>query len=271
VDGSHLAVDGVSWRIIVSDLNTAWDTVGGDTAAGDIVAGDAAAGDAAAGRVPVLPGVPASFRGWARHLAGLAGDPAQTGWLPWWQEVLATPDPLLGRRALDRGVDTAAAGRALTRVLPGQWTGPVLTSVPAAFYARINDVLLTALALAVSRWRDERRIAAGSAVLVDLEGHGRHWAGADLSRTVGWFTAVHPVRLDPGLVPWDEVTAAGPPWACGDAGQGAAARCPGPGPGVGLLRYLNPGTAPVLAAGRRPPDRLQLPRALRQRKRQRRP
>ena len=97
-------------------------------------------------------------------------------------------------------------------MLGGQWTGPVLTAVPAVFYARINDVLLTALALAVGRWRDERGIAAGSAVLVDLEGHGRHSddAAMDLSRTVGWFTAIHPVRVDPGLVSWDEVTAAGP-------------------------------------------------------------
>ena len=234
----HLAVDGVSWRIIVSDLNAAWDSV---------------AGAAAAGGVPALPAVPASFRGWARYLAGEAGDLAHTALLPWWREVLATPDPLLGRRALDPGVDTAATGRSLTRVLAGQWTVPVLTSVPAAFHARVNDVLLTALAVAVSRWRDERGTGAGSAVLVDLEGHGRYSDGGDLSRTVGWFTAVYPVRLDPGALSWDEVTAGEP--AVGRAVKLVKEQLrgvPGDGLGYGLLRYLNPRTAPVLAAAAEP-------------------
>jgi non-ribosomal peptide synthase protein (TIGR01720 family) len=129
----------------------------------------------------------------------------------------------------------------------------VLTVVPAAFYARMNDILLTALALAVGRWRQERGIAAFSAVLVDLEGHGRHAEGGDLSRTVGWFTSIHPVRVDPGLVPWDEVTSAG-------AGLGEAVKqvkeqlrgTPDEGLGYGLLRYLNPGTADVLAAAGAP-------------------
>ena len=92
-------------------------------------------------------------------------------------------------------------------------------------------------------------------MLVDLEGHGRHPgdAGTDLSRTVGWFTAVHPVRLDPGLLPWDEVAAGGP-------GLGRAVKLvkeqlravPGDGLGFGLLRYLNPQTGPVLAAAAEP-------------------
>jgi non-ribosomal peptide synthase protein (TIGR01720 family) len=236
----HLAVDGVSWRIIVSDLNTAWDTV---------------AGDAAAGGVPALPSVPGSFRGWARYLAGQAGDPVHTRWLGWWREVLATPDPLLGRRALDSRADTAVTGRSLTRMLAAQWTGPVLTRIPAVFYAGVNDVLLAALALAVGRWRDERGFGAGSAVLVDLEGHGRHGdgAGVDLSRTVGWFTSVHPVRVDPGAVAWDEVAAGGP--ALGEAVKQVKEQLrgvPGQGLGYGLLRYLNPRTGPVLAAAGTP-------------------
>ena len=87
-------------------------------------------------------------------------------------------------------------------VLPAAETRQLLAEVPAAYHSRINDVLLTALALAVARWRELRGEAAGGGVLVELEGHGRSealFAGVDLSRTVGWFTSLYPVRLEPGL------------------------------------------------------------------------
>ena len=42
-------------------------------------------------------------------------------------------------------------------------------------------------------------------MLIDLEGHGREeiFADVDLSRTVGWFTSLYPVRLDPGALDID--------------------------------------------------------------------
>ncbi|WP_217129004.1 hypothetical protein, partial [Streptomyces sp. AC558_RSS880] len=69
---------------------------------------------------------------------------------------------------------------------------------PAAFHGGVDDVLLGALALAVRQWREARGVDADGGVLVDLEGHGRDTdrPDVDLSRTVGWFTRVHPVRLD---------------------------------------------------------------------------
>jgi hypothetical protein len=84
---------------------------------------------------------------------------------------------------------------------------------------------------------------------VDVESHGRHGGDLDLSRTVGWFTSVHPVRLDLGALSLDEV-------AVGGDAAGAAVKTvkeqlravPGDGLGYGLLRYLNPDTSPVLAA-----------------------
>lgn len=125
--------------------------------------------------------------------------------------------------------------------------------MPAAFGAGVNDVLLTALALAVADWRGS---PSGGSVLVDLEGHGREdeLAGdADLSRTVGWFTTVVPVRLDTGAVDLADALAGGP------ALDSALARVreqltapPASGIGHGLLRYLNPETGPVLARLPRP-------------------
>ena len=146
-------------------------------------------------------------------------------------------------------------------------TGPLLTRVPAAFHGGINEVLLTG-------WWWRWRIGAGGvaaaraasrAVLIDLEGHGREevLADVDLSRTVGWFTSLFPVRLDAGALDLEEALAGGP--ALGRAlklDQGADARGAGHGLGYGLLRYLNPETASQLERLCGAADRLQLSGAL---------
>ncbi|MFI0348969.1 amino acid adenylation domain-containing protein [Actinomadura sp. 9N407] len=169
----HLVVDGVSWRILIPDLVTAW--AGED-----------------------LQPVGTSFRRWAQRLVAEASSPERAVELPLWSEILATPDPLIGERPLDPASDTFGNARHLTVDLPPEVTGPLLTDVPAAFHGRINDVLLTGLALAVAGWRGGDQ----TAVLIDLEGHGREEIvpGVDLSRTVGWFTSIYPVRLDAGTI-----------------------------------------------------------------------
>ena len=86
-------------------------------------------------------------------------------------------------------------------------------------------------------------------MLLDLEGHGREevFADVDLSRTVGWFTSLFPVRLDPGPLDLDEALAGGP--ALGRAlklVKEQLRELPDHGLGYGLLRYLNPQTASQL-------------------------
>ncbi len=228
----HLVVDGVSWRVLLPDLAGAWAAVRG-------------------GRIPEPAPVELSFGRWSRLLRARAVDPATEDELSWWHAVLAPGAELPLPRPLDPARDTVATTRHLSLTLPAEVTGPLLSRAPAAFGANVNDVLLTAFALAVGEWRAARTpggTAAGGPVLVDLEGHGRaeDLAGAaDLSRTVGWFTSVVPVRLDPG--PADAV-------AGGPALDAAVARIrdhltalPAAGIGHGLLRHLNPGTGPRLA------------------------
>src|SRR5690606_27116552 len=149
-----------------------------------------------------LDPVPTSFRRWAQRLAAEASDPARARELPLWDDVLATPDPVLGSRPLDPAADTFGTARHLTLDLPADVTGPLLTEAPAAFHGRVNGVLLTGLALAVAEWRRERGTGDETAVLIGLEGHGREEVvpGVDLSRTVGWVTSIHPVRIDAGGV-----------------------------------------------------------------------
>lgn len=131
-------------------------------------------------------------------------------------------------------------------------TEPLLTSTPAVFHAGVEDVLLCGLTLAVASWRRRRGLddRQGS-VLVDLEGHGRQEQvvdGVDLSRTLGWFTTVFPVRLDVSGINLDEALAGGP--AAGQALKRVKEQLravPDHGLGFGLLRYLNPETGPILA------------------------
>ncbi|MBD0694491.1 non-ribosomal peptide synthetase [Streptomyces sp. CBMA123] len=227
----HLVVDGVTWRIVEEDLL-------------------AALAAAREGREPALPPVPTSFRRWAQRLTAEARTDRRAAELPLWQAALATPDPLLGERALDPAKDTYATGGTLRVVLPADTTRALLTGVTAAYHAQVNDVLLTALALALTHWRGSPAGPDG-AVLLNVEGHGREEVveGVDLHRTAGWFTSVYPVRLAPGALSWAEVTAAGPALgrALGRVKEQLRA-VPDNGIGYGLLRYLNPATAPLLAA-----------------------
>jgi non-ribosomal peptide synthase protein (TIGR01720 family) len=155
------------------------------------------------------------------------------------------------RRPLDPTVDTVATEQDLRLVLPPATTAPLLGPVPAAYGAGVDDVLLAALALAVGDWRRRHGGAGGNAVLVDVEGHGREEqvvAGADLSRTVGWFTSVHPVRPDTGDVGLAEAAEPAAAARAVAAVRAHRGEVPDGGIGFGLLRHLRPETGPALAA-----------------------
>jgi non-ribosomal peptide synthase protein (TIGR01720 family) len=232
----HLAVDSVSWRILLSDLQAA-----------------CAALDR--GEAPDLDPVPTSLRTWSARLAKAAATPEWEAQLPLWTSVLDADDPPLAERGLDPAADIQSTARTVTVSLLPADTLPLLTTVPATFHAQANDVLLTGLALAVAYWRNERGGPQGSGVLVNLEGHGREEEalGGDLSRTVGWLTSVFPVRLDPKVADWTEVWAGGPAVSRAIAAVMDQLRAvPDRGLGYGMLRYLNPRTGPTLAALRTP-------------------
>jgi nonribosomal peptide synthetase CepB len=228
----HLVVDGVSWRILIPDLTAAWQAT-------------------SAGTASALEPVPASFRHWSRHLTARSRDPAVIAEMPAWTAILDGGDSLLAGRGLDPAVDTMGSVRSVSVQVPADVTAALLGPVPAVFHGGVNDVLLAGLAVAVAAWR-ARHGQPPAGVLVDVESHGRHPGdldpGLDLSGTVGWFTSIYPVRLDPGSVRLGEVTAGGP--AAGDAVKRVKEQLravPGDGLGFGLLRYLNPDTGPVLA------------------------
>jgi amino acid adenylation domain-containing protein/non-ribosomal peptide synthase protein (TIGR01720 family) len=212
----HLAVDGVSWRILLEDLVAACRAL-------------------ARGEEPVLPAKTTSFQRWAGHLAARAGGEEAAGGLGYW---LAEPRGRALRLPLDAparlpGDNREGSARIVTVQLSPEETHALLRE--AAARARINDLLLTALAWAL------RRRAGSGPLVIDLEGHGRAAAeDVDLSRTVGWFTVAFPVLLE---------LPEGAPAECLPVIEEQLRQVPGDGSGYGLLRYLDdPAAAARLAA-----------------------
>jgi len=227
----HFAIDGVSWRILLSSLKAACDAI-------------------AQGRTPVPEPEITSLRSWSRKLTEMSAERSVVAQVPAWIDVLqGEPEPLL-RRPLDRAVDRYGQLRSLRRTVSASCTAAVLTDAPAAFKAEVNDVLLAALAIAVARQRGSQQPGGRTDVLIALEGHGRDHLGerADLSRTVGWFTGIHPVRLDSGLVGHSELQAGGAAVSLAVAQVKDQLRRIPPSGGYGLLRYLNPDTRTDLQA-----------------------
>ncbi|MGE0218363.1 amino acid adenylation domain-containing protein, partial [Mycolicibacterium sp.] len=217
----HLVIDGVSWRILIDDLTRVWSQLetGAPARTDDVVT---------------------SFATWAHTIAGADRFDAETAY---WNDVLSTPDPDLGVRALDPAVDTAETVRTHRFSLSSELSAALLATVPAGFHGGVNDVLLSTLALALAKWRTDRGRAAGTAALVNVEGHGREAellpGGLDLSRTLGWFTAIYPVRVDPGELSWQDVLDAGALLAASVKSVKEQLRSvPGRGLGYGVLRHL---------------------------------
>ena len=171
----HLAVDGVSWRILLEDMERVYE---------QMLRGEAA-----------WPGEKTtSYRRWAERLKQYADNrqaiEQASYWVgERWQEAasgIAIDDPAADNRL--------AASGTLTSWLSEGETEAVLKQVARAYRTQINDVLLTALALAYRRWTSR------SSLVVEMEGHGREdeFEQVDVTRTVGWFTSVYPVLVDIG-------------------------------------------------------------------------
>jgi len=187
----HLAIDAVSWRILLEDFQRAYQGL-------------------------PLPPKTTSFREWAlrlrEHAESVVGEVSY--WSGLWHGVAVNPV-----------TTTEASSRSIAVSLGEQETEALLKQVPPVYRTEINDALLAALAQALREW------LGGDAVVVDLEGHGREPFADDIdvSRTVGWFTTLYPVRLD----------------LKGVCGPGEALKAvkeqlraiPGRGLGYGLLRY----------------------------------
>jgi amino acid adenylation domain-containing protein/non-ribosomal peptide synthase protein (TIGR01720 family) len=203
----HLAVDTVSWRVLLEDLQTAYQQLN-------------------QGKKVQLPAKTTSFKYWSEHLHEYAKSitlqKEKSYWLTQCQKQI-TPLPV----DFPDGDNIVASERNVAIALSVEQTQALLQEVPQAYNTQINDVLLTALVQAFSQWTGTRSL------LVSLESHGREeiFDDLDLSRTVGWFTSIFPVLLDLGKA----------------AHSGEALKTikeqlraiPNRGIGYGILRYLS--------------------------------
>uniref|UniRef100_UPI002454FEA1 non-ribosomal peptide synthetase n=1 Tax=Nocardia carnea TaxID=37328 RepID=UPI002454FEA1 len=229
----HLVVDGVSWRVLIPDFVLS-------------------AVAHSAGQTPELPAPATSMRTWAHALERTAHSAGRVAELDYWRTVAGTADPLLTRRPLDPAVDTTGVVEAYGVQVSPEVTRTLLTTVPALFHGGVNDGLLTALVLATAAWRARRVPGArlDDPLLLRLEGHGREEGvvpGADLSRTVGWFTAMFPVRFEPAGIDIEAALTGGPELGAAlKAVKEQLLAVPDKGIGYGLLRYMNAETAAEL-------------------------
>ncbi|MGZ5620293.1 MAG: condensation domain-containing protein, partial [Methylobacter sp.] len=197
----HLVIDGVSWRILLEDFSTAYR-------------------QALDGQVITLPAKTDSFKTHAERLQQYAQSAELSQQLLYWQTLASSVEP-----KPQPSTATIADIREYTLSLNEADTHLLLTDIHRVFNTRIDDVLLTALAMSMYQWEGRQQ------TLVEMEGHGRdELEGLDTQRTIGWFTVAYPKLLhyDPQQKLADLLKAT----------KESLRKIPNKGLGYGVLRYL---------------------------------
>lgn len=178
----HLAIDAVSWRILLEDLATAYQ-------------------QSHQGEPIQLPAKTTSWQYWSDRLTEYAQSTALLTELDYWLTQSGkhiTPFPIDAPQQSPNNTVTSTAWISVS--LSTEETRTLIQDIPAIYKTQINDVLLTAVVQSFTQWSGQ------DSLWLDLEGHGREdlFEDVDLSRTIGWFTTLFPVQLqithldDPG-------------------------------------------------------------------------
>ncbi|BAY23348.1 amino acid adenylation domain protein [Calothrix sp. NIES-2100] len=203
----HLAVDGVSWRILLEDLQTVYQQI-------------------IQGKRHQFPAKTTSIKHWAEKLQKYANLDNVNSEINYW---LSQPYQNISPLPVDfpNGENTVASACTVSVSLSQTETTSLLNEVPTVYQTQINDILLTALVQTFKQW------TGNSSLLINLEGHGREdiLENVDLSRTVGWFTTIFPVILD--------ITAAFNPGEALKTVKEQLRSIPHKGINYGVLRYLS--------------------------------
>lgn len=212
----HLATDALSWRVLLEDVQK-----------GCLSLKENGAIDF--GRKTT------SYQKWAERLATHANSEIIGAESTYWRELLkkvASPLPV----DVVGGDNLVASEKSISVWLTEAETKALLQEVPEKYHTQINDPLLTALGWALGRW------TGTDSVLLDLEGHGREdiFDGVNLTRTVGWFTTLYPVRLE--IDPTQKMG------SILKSVKEQLRAIPNRGIGYGLLRYLRADTCASLQA-----------------------
>ncbi|MGY2164234.1 non-ribosomal peptide synthetase [Pseudomonas tolaasii] len=200
----HLVVDGVSWRVLLEDLQNVYRQLSD-------------------GQSVSLPAKTSALRDWAARLQAYAGSESLREELSLWQAQLAGPAVELPVDRAQGSLRNRDADTVSVR-LDAEHTRQLLQQAPSAYRTQVNDLLLTALARVLCRW------SGHDSALIQLEGHGREtlFDEIDLTRSVGWFTSAYPLRLTPQAEQGASIKAI----------KEQLRGVPHKGLGYGVLRYL---------------------------------
>lgn len=196
----HLIADGVSMRILVEDLVETYKNF------------------------DVAPAKSNSFLSWSNALQRLAESDVLESECGYWRRQLSRPAEF---GPLDAPAEALPGLQGLvSRALAQEETRRLLREIPGRHNAQIMDLLISALAVALSDWSGRRELR------IDLEGHGRNGLPeCNVSRTIGWFTSLFPLLLS--------VPARTAPQVLPEI-RAQLRAVPNDGVGYGLLRYLRP-------------------------------
>ncbi|AVJ23688.1 MULTISPECIES: non-ribosomal peptide synthetase [Pseudomonas] len=200
----HLVVDGVSWRVLLEDLQNVYRQL-------------------SEGQSVSLPAKTSALRDWAARLQAYAHSESLREELSLWQAQLAGPALALPVQR-PQGARRNSDAETVSVRLDAERTRQLLQQAPSAYRTQVNDLLLTALARVLCRWSGQ------ASALIQLEGHGREtlFDDIDLTRSVGWFTSAYPLRLTPLAEHGDSIKAI----------KEQLRGVPHKGLGYGVLRYL---------------------------------
>ena len=203
----HLVIDGVSWRTLMADLERALDEL-------------------CAGRDLTTVEAATSYAAWARLLKHQANQARSDDPVGAWERLVGKSTPVLP--VDDNGPNTEGLAQLVTVWLDAENTQRLATHAHRAYDVSVGDALLAALVQALGDWADV------DALQFDIESHGRDAADGDLdvTRSIGWFTALFPVRIA-------RPAATGGPGALLAAVKESLRALPDRGQSFGPLRYLH--------------------------------
>jgi len=205
---NHLCVDGISWRILLEDFYNVYFHLN-------------------RGEKILLPAKTTSFKEWSKRLSQYSNSEKLSSEYDYWLSIAHSNFNSIPKDSAEDNNNTVESSDTVSLIIEEQMTESILQEVPKVYNTKINDVLLTALILAYKKWSDENRL------LINLEGHGREelFENIDVSRTIGWFTSIFPIKLE-----------AENPEDIGGSLKSVKEKMrqiPNNGIGFGLLKYLN--------------------------------
>ncbi|NTU26713.1 amino acid adenylation domain-containing protein, partial [Bacillus tequilensis] len=210
----HFVVDGISWRVLLEDLSLGYR-------------------QAAGGEDIKLPPKTSSFKAYTKKLSGYAESQQLIKQLKYWRETEEYQTEALPFDHIDGPIANERKRSTISFTLNDKETAALLKDANSAYNTDTQDLLLASVILALRHWTNQ------SAFKLSLESHGREDVldGVDVSRTVGWFTAIYPLLIkmnadlpdsEEGIVHVLKTT------------KDTLRRVPDKGFGYGVIKYLTP-------------------------------